>query len=68
MTTTAFEYLEYTISVTEEGGRFTARVIRAGGKIEHDGRLSEVWSAPSSGTMDRAIHVAKAAIDNDRIR
>lgn len=61
-------YLEYVITVTEVNGRFTPRVTRPGGLIEHDGRVSEVWSAPSSGSADRAVQVAKAAIDNDRIR
>lgn len=61
-------YLEYLITVTEASGRFTSRVTRPGGLIEHDGRVSEVWSAPSSSSRDRAILVAKTAIDNDRIR
>ena len=61
-------YLEYIITVTEANGRFTPRVTRPGGLIEHDGRVSEVWSAASSVSLDRAIQVAKTAIDNDRIR
>lgn len=61
-------YLEYTITVTEDGGRFTPRVSRDGHLIEHDGRASEVWSAASCSSLERAIGTAKAAIDNDRIR
>ncbi len=66
--TTKSEYFEYTITVTEESGRFTARVTRAGAMIEHDGNVSEIWAAPSSGSLDRAVQVARAAIDSDRIR
>jgi len=61
-------YLEYTITVTEEGGRFTPRVRREGGLIEHDGNVSEVWSAASCNSPERAVLVAKTAIDTDRIR
>lgn len=61
-------YLEYLITVTEDGSRFTARVTRPGGLIEHDGRTSEAWAAASCNSSDRAIRTAKAAIDNDRIR
>jgi len=61
-------YLEYTITVTEEAGRFTSRVTREGGLIEHDGQQSEGWKAASCASLDRAILVAKTAIDNDRIR
>jgi len=61
-------YLEYTITVTQADGRFTPRVSREGAFIEHDGHVSEVWSAASCGSLDRAIQTAKAAIDNDRIR
>jgi hypothetical protein len=61
-------YLEYQIGITQEGQRFTARVTRDGGLIEHDGRASEVWVSASCNTRDRAIWVAKNAIDTDRIR
>jgi len=61
-------YLEYVISVTEADGRFTPRVTRPGGLIEHDGRVSEAWAAASCGSLDRAILTARNAIDNDRIR
>jgi hypothetical protein len=61
-------YLEYVISVTEADGRFTPRVTRPGGFIEHDGRVSEAWAAASCGSLDRAILTARNAIDNDRIR
>jgi hypothetical protein len=65
---TKLEYHEYTITVTDDGGRFTARVTRAGALIEHDGRVSEVWAAASAGSLERAFQVAKTAIDSDRIR
>ena len=61
-------YLEYTITVTEDAGRFTPRVSREGGQIEHDGRVSDVWSAARCASLDRAMHVARTAIDTDRIR
>jgi len=61
-------YLEYVITVTESDGRFTPRVTRPGGLIEHDGRVSEAWAAASCGSADRALQTARAAIDNDRIR
>ena len=61
-------YFEYIITITEENGRFTPRVTRPGGMIEHDGHVSEVWSAASCGSADRAMLVARNAIDNDRIR
>jgi hypothetical protein len=56
------------ITVMEVGGRFTAHVRREGGLIEHDGQLSEVWAGASCASFDRAVFVAKTAIDNDRIR
>ncbi len=65
---TQITYLEYTITVTEEGGRFTPRVTREGGLIEHDGHVSEVWAPASCVSPERAIHVAKTAIDTDKIR
>lgn len=61
-------YLEYVITVTEEDDRFTPRVSREGGLIEHDGRVSEVWAPASCNSLERAILVAKTAIDTDRIR
>jgi hypothetical protein len=61
-------YLEYKISISQEGPRFVARVSRDGGLIEHDGRASEIWASASCVNRDRAIHVAKNAIDTDRIR
>jgi hypothetical protein len=61
-------YLEYMITVTEANGRFTPRVARPGGMIEHDGHVSEVWAAASCGSLDRAIQTAKTAIDSDLIR
>jgi len=69
MTThTQVAYHEYTITVSEDGGRFTPRVTREGCHIEHDGRVSESWAAASCASLDRAILVAKTAIDTDRIR
>jgi hypothetical protein len=61
-------YFEYQIRISEENKRFTARVTREGGLIEHDGRASEVWASASCGSRDRAIWVAKNAIDTDTIR
>jgi hypothetical protein len=58
----------YDIAVSEEGGRFTPRVTRAGGMIEHDGHVSEVWAAASCFSLERAIEVARTAIDTGRIR
>lgn len=65
---TRIVYLEYVITVTQEAGRFTPRVTREGGLIEHNGHFSEGWKAASCASLDRAIHVAKAAIDNDQVR
>jgi len=61
-------YLEYVITTTEDAGRFTSRVTREGGMIEHDGHVSEGWRTASCASLDRAVHVAKTAIDTDRIR
>ena len=61
-------YFEYRIDIVEEGKRFTARVTRDGNLIEHDGRASEVWASASCGSRERAIWVAKNAIDTDIIR
>jgi len=61
-------YLEYAIKITREGQRFTASVSRDGSLITHDGRASEVWVSASCNSRDRAIWVAKNAIDTDRIR
>lgn len=61
-------YFEYQIRIIEENKRFTAQVTREDGLIEHDGRASEVWASASCGSRDRAIWVAKNAIDTDAIR
>ena len=65
---TQVAYLEYMITVTEQGGRFTPRVTREGALIEHDGHVSQSWAAASCASLDRAVLVAKTAIDADRIR
>ncbi len=65
---TQVDYLEYVITVSEDAGRFTARVTREGGLIEHDGHASAVWAAASCASLDRAVLIAKTAIDSDRIR
>jgi hypothetical protein len=56
-------YLGYQIDVAEEKMRFTARISRDGGLVSHDGRHSEVWASASCGSYDRAVLVAKKAID-----
>ena len=56
-------YLGYQIAVSEEKMRFTARISRDGGLVGHDGRHSEVWASASCGSYDRAVLVAKKAID-----
>ena len=61
-------HFDYTIDVVQEGPRFLARVSRDGHLIEHDGRASEVWASASCASRDRAIWVAKNAIDMDKIR
>jgi hypothetical protein len=61
-------YLEYKIRLAQEGTRFTAYVSRDGGLIEHDGRASQIWASASCVNRERAIFVAKTAIDSDRIR
>ena len=61
-------YHEYQINITEEVGRFKANVRRDGGLIEHDGRASEIWVTASCVSRDRALFVAKTAIDSDTIR
>jgi hypothetical protein len=61
-------YLGYRILINEEKMRFTARVSREGGMISHDGRTSEIWASASCGSYDRAILVAKRAIDTGRIQ
>jgi len=65
---TQIVYLEYLITVIEEAGRFTSRVTRDGGLIEHDGHFSEGWKTASCASLNRAVQVAKTAIDNDQIR
>ena len=61
-------YLEYEIDIDLDGARFKARVSRNGGLIEHDGRASEVWVSASCVSRDRALWVAKNAIDTDKVR
>ena len=61
-------YLDYEIAVVPDGARFIARVSRPGGLMEHDGRSSEVWLSASCVSQERALWVAKSAIDTDRIR
>jgi len=65
---TQTSYHEYLITVTEEANRFTARVTREGGLIEHNGHASEGWKTASCASLDRAVWVAKKAIDTDTIR
>jgi hypothetical protein len=60
-------YLGYTIAIAQDKTRFTARVSRDGGLVSHDGRNSEVWASESCGSFDRAIWVAKNAIDTGRV-
>ena len=67
-TTTRAEYQGYSIAITENAGRFTPRVSRAVHMIEHDGRTSEVWAAPSCGSLERALQNAQAAIDIGRVK
>ncbi len=61
-------YHEYTISIVEAERRFTAFVTRPGALIEHNGHASEQWASASCGSFDRALVVAKKAIDGDEIR
>ena len=61
-------YHEYTISIVETERRFTAFVTRPGALIQHDGHASERWASASCGSFDRALVVAKKAIDGDEIR
>ena len=61
-------YLEYKIRLSQDGTRFIAYVSRDGALIEHDGRASEMWASASCVNRDRAILVAKTAIDTDKIR
>jgi hypothetical protein len=61
-------YHEYTISIVEADRRFTAVVTRPGALIQHDGHASERWASASCGSFDRALVVAKKAIDGDVIR
>jgi hypothetical protein len=64
----AVSYHEYTISIIQAERRFTAFVTRPGALIQHDGRASERWASASCGSFDRALAVAKEAIDSDEIR
>jgi hypothetical protein len=61
------DYLGYQITVAQDKMRFTAMVSRDGGLISHDGRSSEVWASESCGCYDRAMWVARNAIDMGRI-
>ena len=62
------EHEGFTITVTQDNGRFTPRITRAGHMIAHDGRVSEAWSGASCGSLQRAVDVARNAIDNDKVR
>jgi hypothetical protein len=59
-------YLGYQITVAQDKARFTPMVSRDGGLISHDGRKSEVWTSESCGSYDRAVWVARKAIDMGR--
>ena len=61
-------YHEYTISIVQAERRFTAYVTRPGALIQHGGHASERWASASCGSFDRALVVAKKAIDSDEIR
>ena len=60
-------YLGYQITVARDEMRFAAMVSRDGGLISDDGRSSEVWASESCGSYDRAMWVARNAIDMGRI-
>jgi len=64
---TLIPYRGYQIAVEHDKTRFTARVSREGNLINHDGRSSEVWASESCGSYDRAVSVAKKAIDDGRV-
>ena len=64
---TSIPYRGYQIAVAHDKAQFTARVSREGNLISHDGRSSEVWASESCGSYDRAISVAKKAIDDGRV-
>lgn len=61
-------YLGYQIDISQDKARFTARISREGSLISHDGRNSEVWASESCGSYDRAVWVAKKAIDSGQIQ
>ena len=61
-------YRGYSIAIDQDKMRFTARVSRDGGLVSHDSRNSEVWASESCGSHDRAIWVAKHAIDTGQIQ
>jgi len=65
---TELEYQGYSIAITEIGGRFTPRIRCAGRMVAHDGRASEIWAAPSCGSMERALQRAQSAIDTGRVK
>jgi hypothetical protein len=60
-------YLGYDIAIAQDKARFTARVTRDGALISHNNRNSEIWASESCGSYDRAIWVAKNAIDTGQI-
>lgn len=61
------KFLDYEIRIVQDGSRYIAYVRCDGQLIEHDGRASEVWASASCGTRDRAIWVAKNAINTNKI-
>jgi hypothetical protein len=67
-TITEAEYQGYHIAITEDGGRFIPRVSHAGHMVEHDGRTSQIWTAASCGSLERALQRAQAAIDTGRVK
>lgn len=62
------DYRGYSISITEGGGRFTPRVRFNGRMVEHDGRISEIWTSASCGSRERALEIARTAIDTGRVK
>lgn len=62
------DYLGYDIAISQEMGRYTPRVTRAGALIAHDGRVSEVWAGASCGSYEKALETAKTALETRRIR
>ena len=62
------EHLGYDIAISQEAGRFTPRVTRAGALIEHNGRKSEIWAGASCGSFERALERATTAIATGTIK